>query len=100
MARSSARRIVLNRISPGRTPASRMAHPRRGKGWRSLRGLAPLFRRLASSIGDVAGWTPEGLSWLVWGSNGENLIRAEGRTRDEAWRNTELQARAVVLLAR
>jgi hypothetical protein len=30
--------------------------------------------------------------WLVWGSNGENLIRAKGQTRDEAWRNAEMQA--------
>jgi hypothetical protein len=38
--------------------------------------------------------------WLVTGSNGENLIRAEGRTRDEAWRNAELQAREVGMLCR
>jgi hypothetical protein len=31
--------------------------------------------RSARSVGDNPGWTPEGLSWLVWGSNGENQIR-------------------------
>jgi hypothetical protein len=52
------------------------------------------------SIGDTAGWTPQGLSWLVWGSNGEKLIRAKRRTKDEAWCNAELQARAVGTLGR
>jgi hypothetical protein len=42
------------------------------------------LHRSGCSIGDIAGWTPEGLVWLVWGSNGENLIRAEGPTRGEA----------------
>jgi hypothetical protein len=50
------------------------------------------LHRSGWSIGDIARWTPDGPYWLVWGSNGENLIRAEGRTRDEAWRNAEMQA--------
>ena len=58
------------------------------------------LKRSGWLIGDIAGWTPEGLSWLVWGSNGENLIRAEGWTRDEAWLNAELQARSVGMLRR
>jgi hypothetical protein len=37
--------------------------------------------------------------WLVWGNNGENLIRAEGRTRDGTWRDAEGQERAVGMLA-
>jgi hypothetical protein len=38
--------------------------------------------------------------WLVWGRHGENFIRAEGRTRDEAWQNAEMQALGVGLLGR
>ena len=34
------------------------------------------------SIGDIASWTSEGLVWRVFGSNGENLTRAEGRSRE------------------
>jgi hypothetical protein len=30
--------------------------------------------RAGQSIGNVAGWTPEGRSWLACGSDGENLI--------------------------
>jgi hypothetical protein len=30
------------------------------------------LHRSGWSIGDTAGWTPDGLVWLVWGSNGEN----------------------------
>jgi hypothetical protein len=53
------------------------------------------LHRSGWSVGDIAGWTPEGLYWLVWGSNGENLIRAEGRIGDEARHNTETQERQV-----
>jgi hypothetical protein len=38
------------------------------------------------------------LVWLLWGSNGENLIRAEGRTKDEAWQNAEMQALGLGML--
>jgi hypothetical protein len=53
------------------------------------------LHRAGWSIGDTAchggaGW----VTWLVWGSNGENLIRAEGATRDEAWGRAVEQARA------
>ena len=57
------------------------------------------LHRAGWSIGDVA--APDGaggLSWLVWGSNGENLIRAEGATRDEAWGRAVEQARALGML--
>jgi hypothetical protein len=33
-------------------------------------------------------------------SHGENLIRAEGRTKDEAWQNAELQALGLGRLGR
>jgi hypothetical protein len=43
------------------------------------------LHRAGWSIGDVAFHDGAGgLTWLVWGSNGENLIRAEGASRDEA----------------
>ena len=58
------------------------------------------LHRSGWSIGDVAGGTAAGLVWLVWGSHGENLIRAEGRTRDEAWRAAELQALGLGMLRR
>jgi hypothetical protein len=52
-------------------------------------------------IGDVAfSDRAGGLTWLVWGSNGENLIRAEGATRDEAWAGAIEQARALGMLGR
>jgi hypothetical protein len=48
------------------------------------------------SIGDTAFVGLDGSRrWLVSGSNGENLIRAEGATKDEAWRMALEQARAV-----
>jgi hypothetical protein len=36
------------------------------------------LKRSGWSICDITGWTPEGRYWLVWGSNGENLIRPRG----------------------
>jgi hypothetical protein len=45
------------------------------------------------------GWVGDGFTWQVSGSNGENLLRAEGATRQEAvWKACE-QARAVGMLA-
>jgi hypothetical protein len=58
------------------------------------------FHRAAWSIGDFAAHDGAGgLIWLVWGSNGENLIRAEGATRDEAWARAVEQARSLGMLA-
>jgi hypothetical protein len=34
-------------------------------------------------IGDTAFSRPPGVAWRVYGRNGENIILAEGRTRDE-----------------
>jgi hypothetical protein len=56
------------------------------------------LHRACWSIGNIAAMTPQGLDWLVWGNNGENLIRAEGRTRDEAWQNAEMQAMGLRML--
>jgi hypothetical protein len=61
-----------------------------------------LAQLLASgwSVGDTAFTTEtRELVWLVWGTNGENVIRAEGPTQAEAWRMACDQARAVGMLA-
>ena len=57
------------------------------------------LHRSGWSIGDTAFARPPAVAWLVSGHNGENLIRAEGRTRDEAWQAALDQARAVAMLA-
>jgi hypothetical protein len=52
------------------------------------------------SVGDAAFVIEAGtLVWLVSGTNGENVIRAEGPTQAEAWRKACDQARAVGMLA-
>ena len=54
------------------------------------------LHRAGWSIGDMAAHDGAGgLAWIVWGSNGENLIRAEGATGDEAWAGAVEQARAL-----
>jgi hypothetical protein len=53
------------------------------------------LRRAGWSVGD----TVNASGWLVTGTNGENRIHAEGRTRAEAWWNACVQAREVGLLA-
>jgi hypothetical protein len=58
------------------------------------------LRRAGWSIGDAAFAGPDGIAWLVSGTNGENLIRAWGPTRDEAWRESVGQAAAVGMLGR
>lgn len=57
------------------------------------------LRRSGWTIGDTAFARPPGVAWCVSGQNGENLIRAEGRTRDEAWQAALGQAGAVGMLA-
>jgi hypothetical protein len=46
------------------------------------------------SIGDVGTVA----NWLVTGTNGENVIRAEGQTQAEAWHRACQQAEAVGML--
>ncbi len=52
------------------------------------------------SVGDTAFFDVEdcGPVWVVTGSNGETIIRAEGATRPEAWRRALDQAAAVGML--
>lgn len=59
------------------------------------------LKRAGWSIGDAAfvGASGERV-WIVSGHNGENLIRAEGTTQDEAWRRAVEQAREVGMFGR
>jgi hypothetical protein len=50
------------------------------------------------SIGDAAYVWRGALVWLVTGSNGENVIRAEGPSRDAAWWAAVGQAQAVGMI--
>jgi hypothetical protein len=57
------------------------------------------LHRAGWSIGDTAFTTAAGVvAWVVSGTNGENLIRAEGSTRDEAWIRAVEQARSLGML--
>jgi hypothetical protein len=59
------------------------------------------LHRAGWSIGDVAFRDGAGgLLWIVSGSNGENLIRAEGATRSEAWIRAVEQARSLGMIGR
>ena len=59
------------------------------------------LHRAGWSIGDVAFHDGAGrLLWIVSGSNGENLIRAEGATRADAWIHAVEQARTTGMLGR
>ncbi len=73
--------------------------------------LEPPHRRIAAmvralhlagwSIGDVGGSGPDGVgSWLVYGHNGENVIRAEAESQSMAWRLATDQARSLGMLGR
>jgi hypothetical protein len=52
------------------------------------------LHRAGWSVGDYAA-----AAWVVTGSNGENLLHAEGRTQAEAWWVACQQARALGMLA-
>jgi hypothetical protein len=49
------------------------------------------LHRAGWSVGEAAA----GSTWLVCGSNGENLLDARGRTQAEAWGGACEQARAL-----
>jgi hypothetical protein len=53
------------------------------------------LHRAGWSIGEAGGSDV----WLVTGTNGENMIFAEGKTQAEAWYRATLQAEAVGMLA-
>jgi hypothetical protein len=59
------------------------------------------LRRAGWLVGDAASRDGAGgLLWIVTGSNGENLIRAEGPTRSGAWARALEQARGLGMLGR
>jgi hypothetical protein len=49
-------------------------------------------------VGEVRVLTTNGPVWVVTGSNGENALRAEGRTPAEAWQRACEQAKALGVL--
>jgi hypothetical protein len=56
------------------------------------------LRQAGWSVGETAFSGPGGTTWVVSGSNGENLIRASGPTADAAWLEAERQARELGML--
>lgn len=70
-----------------------------GNNDRDSDGALARLHRAGWSIGDAA-FAVEGggLVWIVSGHNGENLIRAEGPTRDVAWVRAVEQARGLGML--
>jgi len=57
------------------------------------------LRRCGWNVRDVGFIGPAGRVRVVSGHNGENLIRAHGRTEFEAWSRALEQARALGMLA-
>ena len=57
------------------------------------------LRRAGWSVGDSAFGPECALVWLVTGNNGENVVKAEGRSRAEAYGRACVQAREVGMLA-
>jgi len=45
-----------------------------------------ILHRAGWSIGDTAFVGKQGISWLVYGTKGDHSIRAEGKSRVEAWK--------------
>jgi hypothetical protein len=56
------------------------------------------LKRAGWSIEYAVTFNPGAQLWVVSGSNGENPIRAEGRTAVEAWGRALEQARALGML--
>jgi hypothetical protein len=79
---------------------ARSAHPPDGVS-RPIGECLDELRRAGWSVGDSAFTGERGaLSWVVTGSNGENLIRASGPTRAVAWLAACGQVRAMGMLGR
>jgi len=57
-----------------------------------------MLHRAGWSIGVTAFVGKEGMSWLVFGTNGDHSIRAEGKSQEEAWRNACRQAEEMGLV--
>jgi hypothetical protein len=50
------------------------------------------------SIGDTAFAGKDGISWLVYGTNGDHAIQATGQTQEEAWKQACRQAEEMGLV--
>ena len=75
-------------------------HPRAGSScsdgrYGATASIAHPLHRAGWSIGETVG----SAVWIVTGTNGENVIRAEDRSQAEAWHKAMLQAEAVGMLA-
>ncbi len=57
-----------------------------------------ILHRAGWSVGDTAFAGKEGMSWLVYGTNGEHSIRAEGKSQEEAWKQACRQAEEMRLV--
>jgi hypothetical protein len=57
--------------------------------------LLDLLHQAGWSIGDAAFAGAEGVSWLVYGTQGGYELRAEDASRDEAWKQACRQAEAL-----
>ena len=57
-----------------------------------------ILHRAGWSIGDTAFAGKEGISWLVYGTNGDHTIQANGETQKEAWRQACREAEELGLI--
>jgi hypothetical protein len=57
--------------------------------------LFSILHRAGWSIGDIAFAGQEGISWLVYGTNGDHLIQVHGKSKEEAWKQACRQADAL-----
>jgi len=57
-----------------------------------------ILHRAGWSIGVTAFVGKEGITWLVFGTNGDHSIRAEGKSQVEAWKDACRQAEEMGLV--
>jgi hypothetical protein len=57
-----------------------------------------ILHRAGWSIGDTAFASKQGLSWLVFGTNGDHSIQANERTQEDAWKQACRQAEEMGLV--
>lgn len=54
--------------------------------------LFPPLHQAGWSISDTSFLSNEGVTWLVFGTNGDHSIHANGKTQEEAWKQGCRQA--------
>ena len=57
-----------------------------------------ILHKAGWSIGDTAFAGKDGISWLVYGTNGDHTIQANGKTQEEAWKQTCREAEEMGLV--